>query len=150
MKSVQNLDRIPMLKEQDRICEWFTEIINTYPSLEFDPQTMQPTHFSVKTTMPFQFIDYKIKRPSAPECQNYLKHIDFEIQKGIAKGMTLQEVITDPDRKFLKLVNQCGSFKSAYSQNFLNHVHYINAIKGINMHADFLDNYQTLPDPTIF
>lgn len=79
MKSVQNLDRIPMLKDHERICEWYTEVSNTFPSLEFDPLTNLPTHFTVKTKMPFKFIDYKTKRPSAPECLSYLKLVDSEI-----------------------------------------------------------------------
>lgn len=61
-----------MLHDEHRIAEWYTEIVNTYPELIYD-ENMAPTGFRLKHTLPFDQINMKLKRPKAPECQEYLK-----------------------------------------------------------------------------
>ena len=52
-----NLDTLPEMsfdKEMRMLSEWYTEIYNTYPYLELD--NLEPSHFSFKTTLPFEKI----------------------------------------------------------------------------------------------
>ena len=45
-KSCYNLDELPKLGEESRVCEWYTELTNTFPFLEFD-ENKQPLGFNL-------------------------------------------------------------------------------------------------------
>lgn len=143
LKSIMNLDTTPTLKDQGRIYEWYTEIINTFPEMQYDEDTCQPNgKFIPRTTVPFEKINMKFKRPKSVECEEYLKLVNKYIDEKVRQGMKVYKILNQKDRPFFKLKNNCGPFKSAYAQNMLNHVHYINAFTKKNYPLEYLDHYQ--------
>eukprot|EP00347_Sterkiella_histriomuscorum_P024238 403331830 len=147
-RTCYNIDVVATMNDSNRIAEWFTEINYTQPKLIFDNDG-QPLKFILETILPFEQIDMKRKRPQAQACRELQDMMEQEIHQLKQKGFSMKQILLDKDRKFFKLLNNCGSFKSAYAQNLLNHVHFLNQIKDDTFPLEYLDIYSKRPEENI-
>jgi hypothetical protein len=64
------------------IADYYTEIQNTRPHLEFDPIDFSPSHFSFKTLLPFDLIKMpeSFKGKQSQESTEYMKLVSAHLK----------------------------------------------------------------------
>jgi len=55
------------------------------------------------------------KTKRSGECEEYIKLIDKYVDRKQREGVRMENILCDEERPFLKLLNNCGPFKSAYA-----------------------------------
>ena len=128
-----NIDAIPSLPKSwaDRqfkeTITWFTEITNTYPLLEID-QDLRPLSFNIRPSVPQSQIENESEqyKQMVIDIVEEIEHLNNENQ-----DKDIDQYLHSSDRPFLKLINKCGPFKSAYAEVMLNKVLLVNSLKNI-------------------
>ncbi len=99
---------------------WFTEITNTHPNLQIDAH-LNPVTFNIMPGIELQ----KLESEANDYCEKTIAHIKHRLSLNPDE----EELMNDPQRGFYIIKNNCGAFKSAYSESLLQYVLLINTVK---------------------
>jgi hypothetical protein len=138
--SIMNLNEQTILPQRwdDKdfriMSKWYNEITNTHPILDIDAD-LNPVAFHILPGIDSQKIDSE----AYDYCEKTIAHIKHILS---LRPDAEEDLLSDPARAFYILKNNCGPFKSAYSEALLQYALLINTVKNSGkMNIEELDNY---------